>query len=92
MTTSGFSPALGKLLQAGKIKEVCELLAPFDLAGLLEKLYGDGVPEKLVLANPRYVEGFKDIFNEKTFGCKCETEYNCFSLCSYICKSADSGK
>ena len=56
-----------KMYNPRETKEVCELLAPFDLAGLLEKLYGDGVPEKLVLANPRYVEGFKDIFNEKTF-------------------------
>ena len=48
-------------------KEVCGLLAPFDLGGLLEKLYGDQVPEKLVLSNPRLIEGFKEIFNEKTF-------------------------
>ena len=56
-----------KMYNPRDTKEVCDLLAPFDLAGLLEKLYGDEVPQKLVLANPRYVDGFKEIFNEKTF-------------------------
>lgn len=56
-----------KMYNPRDTKEVCGLLAPFDLAGLLEKLYGDGVPETLILANPRYVEDFKEIFSEKTF-------------------------
>ena len=56
-----------KMYNSRDTKEVCELLAPFDLAGLLEKMYGNSVPEKLVLANPRLIEGFKEIFSEKTF-------------------------
>ena len=56
-----------KMYNPRDTKEVCGLLAPFDLAGLLQKLYGDGVPEKLILANPRYFDGFREIFSEKTF-------------------------
>ena len=41
-----------KMYNPRDTKEVCELLLPLDLAGLLEKLYGDSIPEKLVLATP----------------------------------------
>ena len=56
-----------KLYNPRDTKEVCALLAPFDLAGLLKKLYGGNIPEKLVLSNPRLIDGFKEIFSEKTF-------------------------
>ena len=56
-----------KLYNPRSAKEVCAQLAPFDMAGLLQNLYGDKAPENVILANPRFVEGFSEIFNEKTF-------------------------
>ena len=56
-----------KLYNPMDAAKVYECLAPFDLAAILKKLYGEGAPETIVAANPRFIEGFKEIFNEKTF-------------------------
>ncbi len=71
-----------KLYNPRPVREVCDLLAPFDLAGLLEQLYGADAPEEIILANPRFVEAFKDMFNEKTFSrfihwCYVNTIFEC---------------
>ena len=51
-------------MDAGK---VYERLAPFDFASILKGLYGDKAPETINVSNPRFIEGFKEIFSEKTF-------------------------
>ncbi len=56
-----------KLYNPRAAKEVCEMLKPFDMAGLLEKLYGEKAPETIVLSNPKMIEGFKEIYNEENF-------------------------
>ncbi len=56
-----------KLYNPREAEEVCEMLKPFDLSGLLKKLYGENTPDTIVLSNPRMVEGFKEIYNEKNF-------------------------
>ena len=56
-----------KLYNPREAEEVCEMLKPFDLSGLLKKLYGENTPDTIVLSNPRMIEGFKEIYNEKNF-------------------------
>lgn len=56
-----------KLYNPKDAEEVYGLLAPFDLKALMENLYEEQTPHTIVLANPRFIEGFRDIFNEKTF-------------------------
>ena len=56
-----------KLYNPMPADEVYRLSADFDLKGLLEKLYGEGAPAIIAPENPRFMEGFKDIYNEGTF-------------------------
>ena len=56
-----------KLYNPMPADEVYRLSADFDLKGLLEKLYGEGAPTIIAPENPRFMEGFKDIYNEGTF-------------------------
>ncbi|MCR5611381.1 MAG: M13 family metallopeptidase [Clostridiales bacterium] len=56
-----------KLYNPMPAEEVYALSADLDLKGLLEKLYGDGAPKIIGPANPRFMQAFKDIFNEKNF-------------------------
>ena len=56
-----------KLYNPMPADEVYRLSAGLDLKGLLEKLYGEGAPGVIAPENPRFMEGFKDIFNEGTF-------------------------
>ncbi|MCR5808774.1 MAG: M13 family metallopeptidase [Clostridiales bacterium] len=56
-----------KLYNPMPSEEVYKLSCDLDLKGLLEKLYGEGAPSMIALSNPRFMEAFKDIFNEKNF-------------------------
>lgn len=56
-----------KLYNPMSAEEVYKLSADFDLKGLLVNLYGEGAPAIIALSNPRFMETFKDIFNEKNF-------------------------
>ena len=47
--------------------EVAEYLKPFDLKGFLGQLYGASLPEKIVVADPKAIKGFKEYFNEESF-------------------------
>ena len=56
-----------KLYNPMPADDVYKFSADLDLKGLLSKLYGDGAPSIIAPENPRFMEGFKDIFNENTF-------------------------
>ena len=56
-----------KLYNPMPAEDVYQLSGDFDLKGLVEKLYGDGAPSMIAVSNPRFLEAFKDIFNEKNF-------------------------
>ena len=58
-----------KLYNPMDLDELNEKLLPFDFKGLLNQLYGNNNPQNAPIGtgNPRLVDGFKDIFNEKTF-------------------------
>lgn len=45
----------------------CKYLGDFDLRGLLHALYGKRIPKKVCALDPKFLKGFKDVFNEKTF-------------------------
>ena len=47
--------------------EVAELVAPFDIKGLLRALYGEKAPETLIVYDPRAVREMKDYFSPETF-------------------------
>ena len=49
-----------------KTSGVCSLLKPVEFKKLLKALFGF-VPEIIVVEEPRYFKGFKDVFNENTF-------------------------
>ena len=49
------------------LEEVNELVKPFDLKGLLKKLYLDKAPETLIVYDPRAIKEFNLYFNKDTF-------------------------
>ena len=56
-----------KLYNPMPADKVYAMSGDFDLKGLLEKLYGKDAPDIIAPSNPRYMEAFKDIFNQKNF-------------------------
>ena len=48
------------------VEEVAKLLAPVDFAKLLKDLFGK-LPEKVIVAEPRFLNGFATLFNEGNF-------------------------
>ena len=49
------------------LEEVCVQTAPFDLKGLLERFYGDQLPEQVVVYDPRAIKEMNGYFNEDNF-------------------------
>ncbi len=49
-----------------KLDDACELLKPFDLKGLLKKMYSKEV-EKVIIYDVRALENFSNYFNNDTF-------------------------
>ena len=48
------------------VDEVAKLLAPIDFTKLLQNLF-DKLPEKVIIAEPRFLNGFTTLFNEANF-------------------------
>lgn len=48
-------------------KEVCNYVAPFDLASLLKDLYGEKMPKEIIVYDPKAIREMKDYFSGKTF-------------------------
>ncbi|MBQ4253122.1 MAG: M13 family metallopeptidase [Erysipelotrichaceae bacterium] len=46
------------------LAEVCDYVAPFDLRGLLTKLYGKDLPETVIAYDPKAIREMKEYFNE----------------------------
>ncbi|MBP5294428.1 MAG: M13 family metallopeptidase, partial [Lachnospiraceae bacterium] len=55
-----------KLIHPKDTEELCRLFKPFDLAGLLEKLWPGKVPAEINPMSLRLAEGFGEILNEET--------------------------
>lgn len=55
-----------KLYNPMKVSRVASFVKPVDFKGLIKDLFGDGI-ETIIVAEPRYYKGFKDVFNEETF-------------------------
>ena len=49
-----------------KTSKVVSMLKPLDFKGLLIDLFGV-VPEKIIVAEPRFFKAFKEVFNEENF-------------------------
>ena len=56
-----------KLFNPMEVKELQELVAPFDFTGFLNKIYGDKAPELINVGNPKFVKEFGEILNDDTF-------------------------
>ena len=55
-----------KMYNPYKINKVSRLLSPFKTKRVLKQLFGF-VPETVIVADPRFLNGFKTLFNEETF-------------------------
>lgn len=68
-----------------KTSKVARLLKPVKFKKLLEKLY-DEVPEKIIVADPRFLNGFASLFNEENFEAYKHWAYvTCLlASCSYL--------
>ena len=49
------------------LEEVAKLLCPLDLKGFLKSLYGENIPDTIVVYDPRAIKELHDYFNEATF-------------------------
>ena len=56
-----------KCFNPKSLTSVCRSIAPVKFRRLLTKIYGDKLPETIMVAEPRYFENFKAIFNETTY-------------------------
>lgn len=48
-------------------RRVCTLLRPIKFKKLLIGLYGERIPETIIVAEPRFLKGFSILFNEENF-------------------------
>lgn len=48
-------------------RRVCTLLRPVKFKKLLASFYGERIPETIIVAEPRFLKGFSQLFNEETF-------------------------
>ena len=49
------------------LEEVARLLSPFDFKGLLGTIYGEKIPETIIVYDPRAIQEFHTYFNQDTF-------------------------
>ena len=80
-SSSEFMENYHKLYRPMPAEEFYKLSGDLDVKGLFEKLYGEGAPKMIAATNPRFMEAFRDIFNEKNFPlfihwCYVRTVYN----------------
>ena len=80
-SSSEFMENYHKLYRPMPAEEFYKLSGDLDVKGLFEKLYGESAPKTIAVPNPRFMEAFRDIFNEKNFPlfihwCYVRTVYN----------------
>ena len=56
-----------KLINPMSVEEVDKLVAPYEVGGLLAKIYGDKAPKEIAVGNPAFLKDFKEILNDETF-------------------------
>ncbi len=56
-----------KMYNPMQLRTVAGLVKPIKLRKVLVELFGEEVPETLIVAEPRYVKGFSKVFNDNTF-------------------------
>ena len=49
------------------LNSVTRKLAPVKLRTVLKKIYGDKLPEEIMVAEPRYLDSFKDLFTPENY-------------------------
>lgn len=49
------------------LEEVSSYLAPFDFTGFLHQIYGEDVPQTIIVADPKAIKEFHTYFSEETF-------------------------
>lgn len=49
------------------VEEVVSCLSPFDFKGLLNELYGEKEPTRVIAYDPKAIKNFKNYFNDETF-------------------------
>ena len=55
-----------KMYNPFKVNKVARLLKPFKIKRVFKQLFGD-VPETIIVADPRFLNGFATLFNEENF-------------------------
>ena len=50
-----------------KFDEICSLLAPFDFKKFMTDIYGDKLPEQVIVYEPRALKELKEVWNESSF-------------------------
>jgi len=65
------------------IKKVCSLIRPVKLKKLLTAFYGEKLPEEIIVADPKWLKGFKTLFLEETF-----TLYKCWAYVEKVLTSS----
>ncbi len=56
-----------KMYNPTSLKRTATLLKPLKLKKLLTDLYGENIPEEIIVADPRFLKGFKGLLNEENF-------------------------
>ncbi len=56
-----------KLINPTSCEEIEKQVAPFEIKGLFDKIYGDKAPKEIAVGNPTFIKEFGEILNEKTF-------------------------
>ncbi len=56
-----------KIYNPTSLKRTASLLKPLKFKKLLTDLYRDNVPEEIIVADPRFLKGFKTLFSEENF-------------------------
>ena len=72
-----------KMYNPMPIKKVCSLIKPVKLKKLLTAFYGEKLPEEIIVADPKWLKGFKTLFLEETF-----TLYKCWAYVEKVLTSS----
>lgn len=72
-----------KMYNPMPIKKVCSFIKPVKLKKLLTAFYGEKLPEEIIVADPKWLKGFKTLFSEETF-----TLYKCWAYVEKVLTSS----
>ncbi len=72
-----------KMYNPMTLKKVCSLIKPVKLKKLLTAFYGENLPEEIIVADVKWLKGFKTLFSEETF-----TLYKCWAYVDKVIQSS----